>query len=377
MEAWLIKLRPPLFYGTLVLIIFVKNEGKMNRIICIVILIMTVTIGRALSQYNMNNSTIIRVMSYNVENLFDTINDPRHEDQDFTPDGSMQWNTARYHIKLQHISRVIARSGGWTWPDIITLIEVENITVLNDLIDRSPLKNVGYKALISHGLDRRGIHIGVLYKSDKVEILDKKEYQVSFPEDKDKLSRNILYFTFRVKGGTQIIHCFSCHLPSRREGEVASEPFRCDVARVLREKCDDLYRSNRAAKIIIMGDFNETPNDPAVRNILKAQVEQPNIVSDTLKLYNLFGLPKGESSGSYFYRGRWEQLDQIIISESLLDENSKAYYKQNSAHIYKADFLTRQYNHDTERIPYRTYQGPNYIAGYSDHFPVIADFIIQ
>lgn len=333
-----------------------------------------------MNSQNVNNrGTILRVMSYNVENLFDTIDDRTVDDDEFTPEGRMQWNYTRYHIKLQHISRVIARAGEWEWPQIVGLMEIENSIVLEDLIYHTPLNGIGYKYNVSHGLDRRGIHIGLLYKDDTIELLDSKEYTVKFTDATEKLSRNIFYNKLKLRKTGDTIDLFLCHFPSRREGVNQSEFFRCDAARLLREKCDSIYSENKDSKVIIMGDFNEEPYSKAIKRVLKSYSLSDSIsLTNSLNLYNLFGnFNKKSPPGSYFYRGRWNQLDQIIVSGNLLDINSSIHYKSGSAHTYTSEYLTKKGRFSNYRVPFRTYLGDFYVGGYSDHLPVLADFIIK
>lgn len=336
-----------------------------------------------IKQYTMSQnvenkySKSLRFMSYNVENLFDTINSPNYNDNDFTPKGRFKWNTQRYKNKLRHISKVISRVGQWHWPAIVGLVEIENSNTLDDLIKKTELKKGEYRYVLTHGEDTRGINVALLYRPKFIEIIEKNEYPIHFKEDENKKSRNILHAKVLLLKSV-ILDIFVCHLPSKREGSATSEIFRCEVADIVRKKCEELYKENSEANILIMGDFNENPDDRALKQSLKTVSKNINILENNggLQLVNIFEDYKHKNIGSYYYKGHWDQLDQMILSSTFFKETSKIRYKHKSARVYIDDSIVSKNNDNGFKIPLRTFKGDFYTGGYSDHLPIYADFII-
>lgn len=349
-------------------------------LICLLMYNLTAT-GQTAADTRQNH--LFRVMSYNVENLFDTYDNPEKDDDDFLPQGPMHWTQSRYYDKLNKISEVISRTGQWDWPAIIGLVEVESPQTMEDLTHRPALRQRGYQYLITNSPDRRGINVALLYLPDRFKLLHHYEFRVRFDEDPDKLSRNILYAQGQLPNGAHL-HVFVCHLPSRREGARITNEFRREAARVIREQCDSIAEVDRNAQLLIMGDFNGDPNEAATSHELEAGLRLPkHPPMDNLEfppqLYNLFGEhAHARPPGSYVYRGNWTQLDQIIISESLLTALGGLQYLPGSAQTVFDRYLLHVHDDGLRTAtPNRTYMGPNYKGGYSDHLPIIADFMIR
>lgn len=320
----------------------------------------------------------LRVMSYNVENLFDTEPDPRYEDDDFTPEGSMHWTPERYRQKLHRVAEVISSVGGKTWPDVVALVEIENERVLRDLLKLTVLERAGYHYAISHSRDRRGIDVALLYRKQLFRDSQHWEYEPAFLSKPEKRSRNVLHFSGILPTGDRL-HFIVCHFPSRREGARKTEPYRCDVARLLKDKLEQLHREDPQLKAILLGDFNENPRDMAVLQVLGAELSLPHpttlLMPDSLRLYNLFGKhSRQEPPGSYYYQGGWMQLDHIIVSQSLLRRSSTIQHIRGSASVFAPSFLSEKDKYGGYAHPKRSYKGPHYMGGYSDHYPVVADF---
>lgn len=326
----------------------------------------------------------LMIVSYNVENLFDTIHDERINDVEFTPEGAKHWTSHRYHRKLQHISQTISRVGGRIWPSLVTLVEVENAGVIEDLLHLYGLWGKGYRYVITNSPDPRGIDVAMLYRITDLELLSKSEYAVDFTNAPYKKSRNVLECKFRLPNN-DTLYAYGVHFPSRREGVGKSEPFRCDVARLIRDRINHLYaslssKSRLNTHFIVMGDFNEESHEKAIKEVLSALEVLPrdsvSCLNDYPHLYSLMS-PKIEPwakrnhpLGSYFFHHQWQQLDHFIIAHSLLSPNSLTQYQTGSAYNFMAPFLVSEHSSLQDSFPFRTYGGNFYMGGYSDHFPI-------
>ena len=200
-----------------------------------------------------------RVMSYNVENLFDTENNPLMVDDEFTPDGNRFWTKGRYYRKLQHVSQVIQAAGEWNAIALVGLCEVENDSVMEHLLRRTPLYKQDYRYCMTHGCDIRGINVVLLYQREQFRLLGSEELRVP-TTGKERPTRNILHVWGEVVS-TDTLDVFVCHLPSRYGGELASRKRRKDAIGVLKKCTDSLFYCRKYPKILIMGDFNDTPQD--------------------------------------------------------------------------------------------------------------------
>ena len=326
----------------------------------------------------------LMIVSYNVENLFDTIHDERINDVEFTPEGAKHWTSHRYHRKLQHISQTISRVGGRIWPSLVTLVEVENAGVIEDLLHLYGLWGKGYRYVITNSPDPRGIDVAMLYRITDLELLSKSEYAVDFTNAPYKKSRNVLECKFRLPNN-DTLYAYGVHFPSRREGVGKSEPFRCDVDRLNRDRINHLYaslssKSRLNTHFIVMGDFNEESHEKAIKEVLSALEVLPrdsvSCLNDYPHLYSLMS-PKIEPwakrnhpLGSYFFHHQWQQLDHFIIAHSLLSPNSLTQYQTGSAYNFMAPFLVSEHSSLQDSFPFRTYGGNFYMGGYSDHFPI-------
>jgi len=316
--------------------------------------------GIAFSQ----NTETFHIVSYNVENLFDINDDEQKIDEDFTPDGKNKWTEDRYNKKLEDLAKVFT-SIKPEFPEIISLIEIENKKVLKDLTQKTILNNAGYNIIHEESPDIRGIDVALLYKKNSFQEISHLAIPINFPFDKEAKTRDILYVT-GIIANIDTVHIFINHWPSRRGGLEKSEPKRTFVASVLRQHVDSILSLNIHAKIIIMGDFNDNPVDKSVFEVLMAN----NIRAGFNKnyLFNLFfDTYNIEGNGSYLYRNSYNMLDHIILSQSFFKSNNFR-TTFDSGIIYTPDWLCNKNNDIKE--PLRTYKGTNYIGGYSDHFPV-------
>jgi len=314
----------------------------------------------------------VRVLFWNVENLYDSRDDTLTQDEEFSPQGSKRWSYNRYRTKLDHLAKGILAAGGWDPPGIIGLCEIENQYVLNKLVYDSPLKRFGYRIIHRDSPDPRGVDVALLYRKEKFIPLHQEWIRISFPFDTAVKTRDILY----VKGillNTDTVHIFVNHWPSRRGGEVQSAPRRNYVAQALRESVDSLLEI-QGPYILIMGDFNDEPDNESLRSILRANPEPTEI--DPAALINLMGLLPG-GQGSHKYREHWGMLDQFIISGTFLKPDNTLQIDPADAAVFRADFLLEDDPRYLDKKPKRTYLGPKYRGGFSDHLPIVVDVVVR
>lgn len=321
-----------------------------------------------------------RVMSYNVENLFDTKDNPDKDDNEFLPAGNRYWTPDRYQHKLQQIAKVISAAGEWSTPALIALCEVENDTVLSHLTHRTPLRRQDYRYVITQSLDPRGINVALLYQRDQFLYIGHTSLPIHFTGERHKQTRDILHVYGKILTG-DTLDVLVCHFPSRYGGEKESERDRFDAARTLRESADSLLRTREKPQILMLGDFNDTPQDRSISKILAAQAfsgdtQDTDTVSHTY--YNLYASPRiTQYPGSHKYQGEWSQLDQIIVNRELIVRTSSLCVLPESIRVFAPDFLLTRDKTWRGVRPFRTYYGFKYEGGFSDHLPLIVDFQIR
>jgi len=320
------------------------------------------------NNFKIKERETFRIMFYNVENLFDTINDPATNDEEFLPEGNYHWNSYRYYDKQQKLSKVIIALGEWQLPDMIGLAEIENTLVLNDLINLTPIKSGNYAIIHKESPDLRGIDVALLYRKKSFKPIYYEFLQIKNPEEPGFKTREILYTNGIVKKDT--LHIFVNHWPSRRGGALESEGNRILTAKVLKNKIDSIFNINSNAYIVIVGDFNDEPDNESITNILGAKGDT---LAENLQLFNLSYRFKYSGTGSYKYNQEWNIIDQIIVSKAFLKENSSLYMYFNSAQIFRQEWMMEDDSKYPGKKPFRTFSGPRYLGGYSDHLPVYTD----
>lgn len=313
----------------------------------------------------------LRLMFYNVENLFDTEDDSLTNDEEFLPAGVKFWSKRRYFVKLNHIASTIVALGGWNPPEIIGLCEIENRMVLDDLCQKTGLKNLNYSIIHKESPDSRGIDVALLYQKNEFKPLYYKPIKVSFSFSPSSTTRDILYVSGICKNN-DTLHVFVNHWPSRWGGQLESERRRMETAKILRLEVDAILNSSPNAKIVIMGDLNDYPENKSVTDVLRAKSNFENIAASGL--YNLSAyIQQTKNIGSHKYQGEWGVLDQIIVSGGLLIAKSGLKTEKEAAYIFNADFLLVDDEAYSGKKNFRTYLGYKYLGGYSDHLPVLLD----
>ena len=300
---------------------------------------------------------------YNLENLFDTINDPKTNDTEFTPTGSNLWTWERYQEKQSHMSSVISQIGEEVikgGPTVIGLSEIENRGVLEDLVKTDALKNSGYEIAHFDSPDRRGVDVGLLYKKKDFIFINASSVRMEMPSDPGFKSRDQLVVTGLIDKDTFSI--VVNHWPSRGN----DEPYRLAAAKTSRKIADSLFARNPNARILIMGDLNDDPIDPSVMQVLGAEgkpdkVKKRGLFNPMWKMYK-------DGVGSLAYKDSWNLFDQIILSEPLIREKNDS-WKLYKTRVFNKPFLIQK-DGQFAGYPFRTFAGGAYIAGYSDHLPV-------
>ena len=331
-----------------------------------------------------------RIMFYNVENLFDTWQDSITRDEDFLPEGTNRWTYTRYTDKLNKIFKVIAAAGGREAPEIVGLCEVENRLVLEDLLRKTPLGKAKYKIVHRDSPDPRGIDVALLYRPEKLALLYWEFIPVTHANGMIAETREMIY----VKGllsNQDTLHVFVCHWPSKLNG-AAAERLRNRAAERLRSKTDSLFLADPASKILIGGDFNDSPKSPTIMQHLLAQSfndqknahkPDPKYESDpgheTRSQHILINLsvPNKNGTGTYSYQGQWDLIDQIIVSKPLTKTSDPTHISSARYQIFSGAFLLEYSEKALITRPFRTYRGPMYLGGYSDHLPVFIDLVLK
>ncbi|MBN2639837.1 MAG: endonuclease/exonuclease/phosphatase family protein [Bacteroidales bacterium] len=306
------------------------------------------------------------VAFYNVENLFDTIDDPNTRDSDFLPTSKVAWNTERYNKKLNHIAKVISSMEPGSFPSLFGLAEVENRNVVEDLIHQKSLEKAGYKILHKDSPDERGIDVALLYRPQIYQPVETQFIRMQFPSEPDDRTRDILY-SKGVVYGKDTLHVFVNHWVSRYGGQNVTDSLRRYEGYFLKKICDSIMRVEPHANIVIMGDLNDDPTDFSLVNALGAMKPVSDPKDGTL--YNLADIPYNEGKGSLYYKS-WDLFDQIIVSAPML--NGKNGIKVNSASetIFKKDWMLFK-RRDGVMVPNRTMSSRSYFGGFSDHLPVM------
>lgn len=336
--------------------------------------IICLLIANMAQSQNEGRFSIRTIAFYNVENLFDTINDSLYFDDEMTPDGNYNWTLQRYDLKINHIAEVISKIGKsitQTCPDIVGLCEVENLDVIKDLINHAFLRPYDFKIIHYDSPDERGIDVALIYKSNRFIPVSFKSHRLLIFNDSDQrdYTRDQLVVEGLLEG--EKFYIIVNHWPSRSGGVARSSPYRKAAARLNRRIIDSVLRLNFDAKILSMGDLNDNPTDPSIKNILtynyRESRESPSLFNPMQSLYK-------KGAGSLAYRDQWSLFDQILFSKNLIDENRNSYTFW-KAGIYHPSFLqTKTGNY--KGYPFRTYVSGSYSGGYSDHFPVYA-FLIK
>jgi hypothetical protein len=316
--------------------------------------------------YSQEDIPPVRIMFYNVENLFDTADDPLKDDDEFLPRGLRRWNHTRYAKKVNSVYKTIVASGEWDPPAIVGFCEIENRKVLDDLVNGTYLSNYGYGIIHEESPDPRGIDVCLIFREELVNVIEYKSWTPNRAGKDEFNSRSVLYSKCVISEDT--IHLIINHWPSRRGGVLAGEPMRNEVAEMIRMSVDSLYNICPGVfKLIIMGDFNCDPEDPVIQSLINPSE------TGAVPLVNLSDKHESGVSGTYRYMGTWEMLDQVIVSEGFINCKEGLYTEKENFRIFKPDFLLRNDATYPGPTTFSTYRGYRYQGGFSDHLPILLD----
>lgn len=306
---------------------------------------------------------------YNLENLFDYENDTLKNDEEYLPDGENAWTKERYEEKIANMAFVISKIGTDLTPygaSILGVSEIENRRVLEDLVKHPLIKSRNYQIVHFDSPDRRGVDVGMIYNPDHFKPLVSTSIPFDYvKEDGDSLiTRDILYVSGKLDD--EIIHLMVNHWPSRRGGEETTAKFRNRGAEICNNYIDSLIKMDVNAKVFVMGDMNDNPDNESVRSIIPAKADREELNEGDVynPMYNKF--KKG--LGSNAYRDNWSLFDQILVTEEVTNKDQDGYFLYKTE-IFKENFMIRRKG-QYKGYPKRTFGGDEYLGGYSDHFPV-------
>ena len=330
--------------------------------------------------YSQNNRYKIRTIAfYNVENLFDTIDDPDILDDDFTKEGKNNYTASDYHNKIENIASVVAKIGAGlakTSPAILGLAEIENHSVLEDLIKSEHFIPYQYQIIHFDSPDRRGIDVALIYQEKLFKPIHQENIELRIWDEKGMriYTRDLLWVSGIMDD--EVIHIIVNHWPSRRGGRSRSDPKRMKAAFTVRQIIGRIYKEQPKAKIIIMGDFND---DPINKSLAKGLIENPenteNAQTIITRLFNPMEEMYKKGYNTLAYRDGLNLFDQVIISTYLLRDGpifeGLTFLK---AGIYNPAFITTP-NGKYKGYPYRSFENNKYVGGFSDHYPVYIHLI--
>ncbi len=314
------------------------------------------------------NVEVVALGFYNLENLFDTIQDPEINDEDFLPDGSYHYNSIVYNEKLGNLSNVISQIGTELTPDgaaIMGVAEVENKSVLIDLVKQKKLQARNYQIVHYDSPDERGIDVALLYNPKYFKVIESDHYFVQLPErdGEPNYTRDVLWVKGSLLG--EEVHILVNHWPSRGGGEAKSSPLRVLAAEVAKVKIDEILAKDKDAKIILMGDLNDDPVNKSIKKVIGAKGNLEGLQQG--EFYNPWMSMYKNGIGTLAYRDAWNLFDQIVLSSGIASENTKGF------RLYKAKIFNKSFLYTQEGrfkgYPKRTYSFGKYMGGYSDHLP--------
>jgi hypothetical protein len=308
------------------------------------------------------------VAFYNCENFYDTINDPKTNDDDYTPDGYCKWTSQRYWTKVDHISTVISQIGDELvkgGPVVMGLSEIETQGVLEDLVNAPALKPSHYGIVYYKSPDKRGICVAMLYQKDHFTVINSKPVPLYIKDMPDFRTRDQLVVYGKFDGDP--MYFVVNHWPSRYGGAEKSAPMRNAAADLTRSIVDSIQKIDSTAKIIVMGDLNDDPTNESLVKHLKAKDKMKEVGKKDLynPMYNMY---KKNGIGTLYYQNNWDLFDQLIVTGTLLGDD-KSTYKFYKANIFNKKTYLFQQDGPYKGSLFRTYAGNTYLGGYSDHLP--------
>jgi len=313
-----------------------------------------------------------KIVSYNVENFFDTVSVSKSHNQDFTPSGKFEWNTQRYQTKIANLSKVVNPVCDTTPLLFLGVCEVENKKVIRDWLKHPAMAKHKLTFIHFDSVDPRGIDVALLYNRKLFKPKYKELLQPKFDFDTLYRARGILYV--RGKFGKEEIHVFVNHWSSRKGGAEKSDSRRIKTAELLRKKIDEINAKQYNAKIIVMGDFNDPPFANSVAEVLQAK--QSSIALKEKVLFNLMSEAAQRGQYTFNFEGEQDMLDQIIVSENFVRSDCNLCIDKKRGYVFQPKWLMYK-SSKFGVMPFRTYEGFKYTGGFSDHLPVYTDLVVK
>ncbi len=330
---------------------------------------MLLSLGNAAAQ-----SKRYTVLFYNVENLFDTIQDPTIYDTEFIPSGNKEWNSTKYYKKLDNLEKVfysIAEQNR-AYPTIIGVSEVENRNVLEDIASMPKLQRANYQICHYDGPDARGVDVAFFYRPDQFEYEGSESIKANIPGARENFrTRDLLTMWGKIDG--EPFFFVVSHWPSRRGGQSSSAYLREGLASQIKSICDSVRNENPSTKVVVMGDFNDDPGDKSVSECLGAKLKKNKLGKNDM--WNPYWQMHRDGYGTLVYNDLWNLFDNIVVSENVANAPKGTLEiwkpKQNNyyGNVFKAEFLFQKEG-QYKGYPLRTYVGNNFQGGFSDHLPV-------
>lgn len=314
-----------------------------------------------------SGGTVYGVAFYNLENLFDTINNNGKFDLEFSPQGARQWDSAKYRLKINNLANAIANlvtestPGG---PAIVGIAEVENESVVRDLVEAEPLRSRRLGYVHHDSPDLRGIDVALLYDSTLFTLISYEPHFLYIPDNPEFRTRDQLCVTGLL--GRDTLSVIVNHWPSRLGGQELSEPMRIAAAELTRHIADSLWACDPERAIIVMGDLNDDPADASCTRVLGGREDPYDVAPHSF--LNPWIKIHASGRGTLTYRGQWNLFDQIVVGGTLLPDNGASSLIYTGARIMDLDFI-KQHGGRYDGMPWRTYAGGRFLEGYSDHFP--------
>lgn len=300
---------------------------------------------------------------YNVEKLYDTELSPQRNDLDYTAVGALAWDKERYDQKIKNIATVIEMIGGKDGAAILGIAEVENKKVAEDIASASPIRKHNYSVIHYDSPDPIGLDLALFYKPKVFSPTAHKSIPLQNQSGRGR-AREIIEVKGMLEG--ELVTIYLNHWPENNGNAKAGTQNRRAAATTLRRQIEGVFKTDPNAKVIVMGDFDEVPSSPALEQVLRA-TGRPNPAYKE-ELFNTFYMYHVQKMGSFYYRGRFQMLDQIMLSKSFLTGQGLEYVR-GSAQIHAPDFARHNFG-KLKNTPKRTFSGTTYLGGYSDHFPV-------
>lgn len=341
---------------------------KLQRIIALTLVVFSVGTGMIASAQQRNT-----IVFYNVENLFDTIPDPDTRDTEFIPDGEKKWNSHKYKIKMANLEQVffgVARAAH-DFPAVIGVSEIENRSVLEDIVTLEKLSPVRYRIVHFDSPDLRGVDVGFMYRADRFTLEGSEAHPVTLVDNPEWRTRDIVAMWGTMEG--ERFYFMVSHWPSRLGGQQASEPRRVRAAEVMRGVIDSVMTANPATRVVVMGDFNDDPHDRSVAEVLGGKRNPKELAPGDM--FNPYWEMFRRGQGTLAYQDGWNLFDNIVVGENLVNAPEGSWRIVRTpgnkfyGNIFRAKYLFQREG-QFKNYPLRTYVGNNFQSGYSDHLPV-------